>query len=811
MQTLRLSVDGMTCASCVGRVERALRGTEGVAEARVNLATERAEIDYDAPADLEGLIAVLDKAGYPARVESIVLDVEGMTCASCVGRVERALLGLTGVRAARVNLAAETATVDVLAGVVTAQTLIAEIGKAGYAATPRAAGEAQVDRKADEARGLRRRLVWAALLTLPVFAVEMGGHLLPSFHHWFMGLVPLGPWRWVQFALTLAVLAGPGRMFFAKGIPSLLRGGPDMNALVAMGAGAAFLYSTVVTAAPSLLPVQARNVYFEAAAVIVTLILLGRYLEARAKGRTGAALRKLAGLKATTARVERDGAVVDVPIDAVAVGDVLHLRPGERVAVDGRVVSGESHVDEAMISGEPIPVEKAEGAPLVAGTVNGEGALVYRAEKVGGDTMLAQIIRMVEEAQAAKLPIQSLVDRVTMYFVPAVMAMAALTVMVWLAVGPDPALQFALVAGVSVLIIACPCAMGLATPTSILVGTGRAAELGVLFRKGDALQAMQSARVVAFDKTGTLTEGKPEVTEIVSLSGGEADVLAMVASVEARSEHPIARAIERAAQARGLTLPEVGKARAIAGHGMRADLDGRRVLIGNARLMAREGVEAGAFEGPLEDLARKGRTPVLVAVDGEAAMVFGISDPLRPASKSTVAALQKRGLTVAMITGDTERAAQVIADDLGIGEVQAEVLPKGKAEAIEELRARFGPVAFVGDGINDAPALAAADVGVAVGSGTDVAIEAADVVLMGADPSAVLTAHEVSRATMRNIRQNLFWAFAYNVALIPVAAGVLYPVWGVLLSPMLGAGAMAASSVIVVSNALRLRAIGDTH
>jgi len=808
MHSTRLSVEGMTCASCVGRVERALNSTTGVSNANVNLATETAEVTFDAPADVAGLVAALDKAGYPARTEEVTFDVQGMTCASCVGRVERALAALEGVREASVNLAAETAQVRYLAGVQDVQSLTKAIAKSGYDARARMDREAApVNRKADEARVLRKRLVLAAALTLPIFVIEMGGHLIPALHHWWMMTVPEWLWRMVQFALTCVVLAGPGRVFFSKGIPSLLRGGPDMNALVALGSGAAFAYSTVVTFWPQAVPMGAQNVYFEAAAVIVTLILLGRWLEAGAKGRTGEAIRKLAGMRAKVARVERAGAVIELPIEEIKVGDVLHLRPGEKIAVDGRVLSGESHVDEAMISGEPIPVAKAEGAAVIAGTVNGEGSMTYVAEKVGADTMLAQIIRMVEEAQGAKLPIQSLVDKVTMYFVPAVMALAVLTVLIWLVVGPEPALAHALVAGVAVLIIACPCAMGLATPTSIMVGTGRAAELGVLFRKGDALQALQGVKVIAFDKTGTLTQGRPDVTDVVVLEGDEDMLLAMIAAAEAQSEHPIARAIERAAEARGLRLPEVTKARAVAGHGMKAEVEGKDILIGNMRLMSREKIATDAFEAPLSDLAEQGRTPVLVAVNGVPALVIGISDPVRPTSRRTIEALHARGIKVAMVSGDTRKAAEAIARDLGIDHVEAEVLPKGKAKIVSALQQSFGSVAFVGDGINDAPALASADVGVAIGTGTDVAIEAADVVLMGGDPGAVVTALDVSRKTMANIRQNLFWAFAYNAALIPVAAGALYPAFGIQLSPMLGAGAMAMSSVFVLSNALRLRGL----
>ena len=806
MTQLKLSVEGMTCASCVGRVERALAGVSGVETASVNLATETAEVRFDAPASLDGLVDVLAKAGYPARTQEVIFDVEGMTCASCVGRVERALAGIEGVTSASVNLAAETATARFASGSTDIATLKAAIAKSGYTAAPREMDKAPdaAGRKETEARDLKHKLILAAALTLPVFAVEMGGHMIPAFHHWFMGVVDAQLWRMAQFVLTLVVLAVPGRVFFAKGVPALLRGGPDMNALVAMGAGAAFAYSTLVTFAPSLFPADARNVYFEAAAVICTLILLGRWLEARAKGRTGEAIRKLAGLAAKTARVERQGQTLEIPVDQVAVGETLHLRPGEKVAVDGVVLTGESHVDEAMISGEPHPVSKAQGARLVAGTVNGEGHLIYRAEKVGRDTMLAQIIRMVEDAQGAKLPIQSMVDRVTMVFVPVVMGIAALTIAAWLMFGPEPTLQYALVAGVCVLIIACPCAMGLATPTSIMVGTGRAAELGVLFRKGDAMQMLEGVRTVAFDKTGTLTQGRPDVTDLRLMAGDKAEVLALLAGAEAASEHPIARAVQRFAEAVGVMPAEATKTRAIAGHGLRAVVAGRAVLVGNARLMAREGVDVAAFEAALADFAEAGATPLLLAIDGQPAAALAVSDPLRPSAKATVAALQKRGLKTVMISGDTQAAVRRVADALGIDDVVAEVLPKDKRDIVARLR-ETAPVAFVGDGINDAPALAEADVGIAVGSGTDVAIESADVVLSSGDPQMLVTAISASHATMRNIRQNLFWAFAYNAALIPLAAGVFYPFTGLLLSPMIGAGAMALSSVFVVSNALRLR------
>jgi len=811
MQNVRLSVEGMSCASCVGRVERALLAHEGVQAAQVNLATQAAEIQFEAPATILDLSDVLTRTGYPARIETLVFNVSDMSCASCVGRVERALMTLPGVIRASVNLASETVQVVVIAGLYGMQELTDAIKTSGYTAVL-AKGDAREARKADEARHLKLQLILALALTLPVFLIEMGGHLTPAFHHWFAMLVPVQIWRFVQFALTLAVLIGPARVFFVKGIPALLRGGPEMNTLVAMGAGAAFVYSSAVTFAPTLLPASARFVYFEAACVIATLILLGRYFEARAKGRTGEAIRHLVGLGAKSARVEQGGHLVELPVEALSLDDIIHARPGEKIAVDGIVVSGESYVDESMMTGEPVPVVKSSGAVVRAGTVNGAGALVYRATGVGANTQLAQIIRMVEAAQGAKLPIQSLVDKITRVFVPVVMALAFVTVCAWLIWGPEPVLQYALVAGVCVLIIACPCAMGLATPTSIMVGTGRAAELGVLFRKGDALQALGDAEVVAFDKTGTLTVGRPEVSDVVMLAKGgsnedEVALLSLVAAIEAQSEHPLARAIERAADARGGLRPEVKEVTSLTGLGLKATSGGRSVLIGNIALMEKNSVETSAFQEALEALGARGVTPVLVAVGGVPAMVLGISDQLRPASKSTVQALQRRGIKVAMISGDTQSAADALGQSLGVDTVLAGVLPAGKAEALVTLRGTYGPVAFVGDGINDAPALAEADVGLAVGTGTDVAIESADVVLVAGDPQAVLTALKLSDAVMRNIKQNLFWAFSYNVILIPVAAGVLYPSFGLLLSPMLGAGAMALSSIFVLANALRLRRV----
>lgn len=806
--TMQFGIEGMTCASCVRRVEKAIAAAPGVIAANVNLATERAEVVFSGEPDVAKVLTAVAAAGYQPRGEMVELAIKGMTCASCVARIERALKAVPGVSSANVNLATEWATVDFTAGAVDGAALEAAVAAAGYEArqiVSDRAFERDVDNRQAEIRALGRALAIAAVFTLPIFILEMGSHLIPSFHHWVMGTFGIWSWR-LQFVLTTIVLFGPGLRFFTKGLPALFKGAPDMNALVAMGAGAAWVYSVIATFLPAALPAGTANVYYEAAAVIVTLILLGRTLEARAKGRTGEAIKKLVGLQAKTARVIRDGITSEVPLGDVRAGDIVLVRPGEKIAVDGEVVEGSSFVDESMITGEPVPVSKGVGAEVVGGTINKIGSFSFRATKVGSQTLLAQIIRMVEAAQGAKLPIQALVDKVTAWFVPAVIAVALLTFAIWLFFGPDPALSFALVNAVAVLIIACPCAMGLATPTSIMVGTGRAAEMGVLFRKGDALQTLRDASVIALDKTGTLTEGRPELTDFIVADDFEEDeVLAVVASVEARSEHPLAEAIVRAAEGRGLELVDVADFEAIPGFGVRAMVGTRRIEIGADRLMAQIGLDVSDFAAVAERLAGEGKSPLYAAIDGELAAVIAVADPIKASTPAAIKALQALGLRVAMITGDNRRTAEAIGRQIGIDEIVAEVLPDGKVEAVKRLQAGDARVAFVGDGINDAPALAAADVGIAIGTGTDIAIESADVVLMAGDLRGVANAIALSKATIRNIGQNLFWAFGYNVALVPVAAGLLYPFNGTLLSPMLAAGAMALSSVFVLTNALRLK------
>ena len=802
---LSLPVEGMTCASCSGRVERALKAVPGVTDASVNLATARAEVA--GTADPDAVIAAVRAAGYAVPLTATELSVEGMTCASCVGRVERALRAVPGVTGATVNLATETAQVT---GLADTAALISAIKAAGYAARPASAVTADDGpevRAAAEAARLQRDLILAAALTLPVFVLEMGGHMVPAFHHWVMATIGQGTSWLIQFVLASLVLAVPGRRFFVKGLPALVKGAPDMFSLVALGAGAAWVYSTLATFLPALLPPGTVAVYFEAAAMVVTLILLGRLLEARAKGRSSQAIRRLVALQPQIAHRQGAGGVTDVAVAEVQLGDRLELRPGERVPVDARVISGDSWVDEAMVTGEPVPVAKAAGDRVIGGTVNQAGALVLQATAVGADTMLSRIIRMVEAAQGGKLPIQALVDRVTLWFVPAVIAAAVLTFVLWLAFGPSPALPMALVNAVAVLIIACPCAMGLATPVSILVGTGRGAALGILFRKGEALQALQDVTIVAFDKTGTLTMGKPQLRAFHAAQGETKEtLLPLIAAVEAQSEHPIARAIVTAAE--GLPLPQADAFRARPGHGVSATVMGASIVIGSARDMAARGIDVAAFADQAAQLADRGETPIHVARDGRLVALLSVADAVKPTTPQAIAALKARGLRLAMISGDDARTARAIARDLGIDEVIAEVPPEGKVDAVRRLKA-LGRLAFVGDGINDAPALAEADVGIAMGTGTDVAIEAADVVLVAGRLPSLDLAIGLSQATLRNIRQNLFWAFAYNVALIPVAAGALYPPFGILLSPVLAAGAMAMSSVFVLTNALRLRRYGD--
>ena len=740
--------------------------------------------------------------------DTFVMSVSNMSCASCAGRVDKALRQLPGVVAVDVNLATETAQVTYAPELTSRADFIAASTAAGYAAQAQSEDsqdQAQA-RKQQLAEAYGRRSRFAAVLAAPVLILGMGGHVLPGFEALILAVIGQKANWIIQCLFTTAVLFGPGLDFYRRGFPALWRGAPDMNSLVALGTGAAYVFSLIATFLPQVLPAGVSGVYYEPASLIVVLILFGRDLEARAKGRTGKAIQSLLGLRVKTALVRRAGEFVDCPIEEILVGDVLSLRPGERVAVDGVVHEGSSYIDESMITGEPRPVEKSAGATLTAGTVNGMGHVIYEARRVGQDTTLSQIIQLVAQAQGAKLPIKALVDRLTLWFVPMVLTLALVTVTVWLIWGPVPALPYALVAGVCVLIIACPCAMGLATPTSIMVGTGRAAELGVLFRKGDALQLLADVDVIAFDKTGTLTRGKPVLTDLTVADGQERSAaLQVMASVEQGSDHPIARAIVAAAVEEGLDLLPIQDGQTHAGLGLTAHVAGDEVILGTERFLQARGIDVSGYHASAKALASQGKSVVFAARAGQVIALAGVSDALKPTTQRAIAQLKAAGITVVMVTGDRLEAAQQIAADLGMDEVHAALLPADKSRVLAELKTKARQLAFVGDGINDAPALAAADIGIALGTGTDVAVESADVVLMSGDLLGVVNAIEMSRLTLRNIKQNLFWAFGYNVALIPVAAGALYPSFGMLLSPILAAAAMALSSIFVLANALRLR------
>ena len=821
-EEITLPITGMSCASCVNRVEKALTKTEGVFGASVNMAAEKARVEYDpAICEPKGLISVVEDAGYGAEVARTSFGVTGMSCASCVGRVEKALRKAPGVVDVGVNLAAEKATVDYLPGSAGIGDFERIVEGAGYGVVREEEGSSGSgeDAREEEHKRLRDNFLVAAVLTLLV--------LIGSIPH-MLGFAPPISGRVLNFvllALATPVQFWAGWRFYRGAWGALKHGQANMNTLVVVGTSAAYLYSAVATFAPGLFAGRA-DVYFDTSSLIVTLILLGRLLEARARGHTNEAIKKLAGLQAKTARVVRDGEELDVPVEEVAAGDVVVVRPGEKVPVDGVVVSGESAVDEAMISGEPIPVTKREGDEVIGATVNKTGSFRFMVTRVGSDTALARIMQMVDEAQSTKAPIQRLADRISGVFVPVVMALAAVTFLVWLVFGPAPAFTFALLNFVAVLIIACPCAMGLATPTSIMVGTGRGAERGILIKGGEALEGAHAIDTVVLDKTGTLTCGEPRLTDVIPANGlpanglPEDELLALAAAAERNSEHPLGEAIVNGARERSLALADPEAFDAPTGRGVRATVVGREVLVGSRKLMDESGVTEDGLASRFEELSAAGKTPVFVAVDGKPAGLVAVADVVREESKEAIERLHEMGVEVAMITGDNRRTAEAIARQLGIDRVLAEVLPQDKANEVRRLQGEGKKVAMVGDGINDAPALAQADVGIAIGTGADVAMEAADLTLISGDVRGVARAISLSRATIRNIRQNLFWAFAYNVVLIPVAAGILYPLFSggtvpealtpVLgqygfLNPVLAAAAMALSSVTVVSNSLRLK------
>ena len=758
-----------------------------------------------------------------AHFETVSFPVEGMTCASCVNRITRFLAKVEGVEVANVNLASESATVRYDPTKLSVADLVAAVDAAGYVArleqvasadhetdvAEAAAAKAERDEAAARhAADLRRRFLVSTALTIPLILGLARMTVAP-------GLPEILVNPWFQLALATPVQFWAGSIFYVGAFKAIRHKATDMNTLIAVGTSAAYFYSLATILFPAFFVAaglgmdgEALPMYFDTSAAIITLIVLGRYLEARARSHTSDAIRRLINLAPRTARVIRGGAEIDVAIAEVRVGDLVRVRPGETIAVDGVVTEGASGVDESMITGESLPVAKRVEDLVVGGTLNTTGTLTFRATRIGADTVLAKIIRLVSEAQGSRAPIQRLADVVTGYFVPMVLALASFTFVVWFAFGPEPAFNLALLNTVAVLIIACPCALGLATPTSIMVGTGKGAESGVLFRNAEALERLGSVKAVVIDKTGTLTEGKPRVTDVVRAAGAptEDEVLVLVAAAERGSEHPLADAIVReVADTRALDVPDAADFLSVAGGGVAATVSGHRVLVGRPGYLEAEGVDVAGLVAAADALAADGKTPVFAAIDGRAAAVIAIADTLKVGSVEAVAELHRLGIAVAMLTGDNQRTAEAIGRSVGIDRVLGDVRPDGKAIAVKVLQAEGKVVAMVGDGVNDAPALASADVGVAMGTGTDVAMESAGVTLMSGDLRGLVTAIALSRATMRNIRQNLFWAFAYNVILIPVAMGVLYPFTGMLLDPIFAAAAMALSSVTVVSNALRLR------
>ena len=816
LERIDLPITGMSCASCAARIEKGLSSVEGVSKAAVNFAAEKATVVFHpSQTDLSRLIEKVKDLGYGAKVEKVTLPVQGMTCASCVNKVEKALRSLKGVVSVSVNFATERASVEYIPEEVTIAELKRAVRDAGYQVLEVKVGDSTLreedvvekERLAREAElsRLRRKFITGAILLAPILILMYGASLL---ERWFGLSMKMETNFFIQFLLATPVQFWGGWQFYVGFWKATKHKTSDMNTLIAVGTSAAYLYSLIVTFIPHRIMIKGltMDVYFDTSAAIIVLILLGRFLEARAKGRTSEAIKKLIGLQPKTARVIRNGNEADIPVEEVAQGDIVVVRPGEKIPVDGIVREGYSFVDESMVTGESLPVEKKAGNSVIGATMNKTGSFKFEATKVGKDTVLAQIIRLVQEAQGSKPPIARMVDVIASYFVPVVISVAIITFIVWYFFGPHPALTYAFVNFVAVLIIACPCALGLATPTSIMVGTGKGAENGILIRGAEALETAHQLKTIVLDKTGTLTRGQPSVTDIVE-SGkfSKKEILFLAASAEKGSEHPLGEAILNKAKEENLALLDPKDFQAIAGHGIEALIDSKRILLGNPKLMEEKKIFLNGLLKKAEDLSGEGKTPMFLAVDGEAAGIIAVADTLKESSKEAVGALHRMCLEVVMLTGDNQRTARAIAQQIGIDRVLAEVLPEMKAEEVKRLQAEGKKVGMVGDGINDAPALAQADVGIAIGTGTDVAMESSDITLIGGDLRGVVTAIALSKATIRNIRQNLFWAFAYNTILIPVAAGVLFPFWGILLNPIFAAGAMAFSSVTVVTNALRLR------
>jgi len=808
MNQIEIPVSGMHCASCVNNVEQYLKRLKGVQSADVNLATEKAAIEYDPDLiTVPEIVQAVNDSGYQVPLQKMEIPISGMHCASCVLNVEKALMKDLGVVSASVNLATERAGISYLPGPTDPARIRAAVISAGYAVPePQTVPEGPLTVQAQSLEGqrdryyaaLKKRFLFALVFSVPVF---LGGM------HMFLPFLP----GWLHSPWLMLALAAPVQFFsgwlFYKGLwASVKRRNADMDTLVAVGTSAAFGYSLLATIAPGFFAQAGLKqvYYYDSSVVIITLILLGRMLEAGARGKTSLAIKSLIGLQAKTARVEKDGRETEIPIGQVAAGDVILVRPGERVAADGVILEGFSSLDESMITGESIPVDKTAGDQVTGGTINKTGSFRFQAQKVGRETVLAQIIKLVEEAQGSKAPIQRLADRIASVFVPIVMAAAALTFILWLILGPS--FNLALINAVAVLVIACPCALGLATPTAIMVGTGRGAELGILIRRGEILEKAGSLDTVVFDKTGTLTTGRITVTNVaVSPDLAEDKMLALAASAESSSEHPIGRAVVDYARMKNIGLLNPSDFKALPGSGLSCLVEGIRVEIGNLSLMEQKGMDFSSLEKLAHRLQQEGKTVIYVSLDSKPAGIIAVADSLRENAPQAVSGLRALGLKTTMLTGDHKEVAAAIAGQLGMDRVISEVLPRDKAGEVKKLQSGNSVVAMVGDGINDAPALAQADIGIAMGRGTDVAIESADVILMGDDLNLILRTIRLSRATLKVIKQNLFWAFFYNVVGIPVAAGLLYPLFGILLNPMFAALAMAFSSVSVVSNSLRLK------